>query len=79
MKVIATDDDEEGSLFSQIAYSVEQSTTAGMFYIKSQTGEVMVRRNTLDREVRPFIDLKFLYFCLAQLILFIGKAFNSCE
>lgn len=50
MKVIATDDDEEGSLFSQIAYSVEQSTTAGMFYIKSQTGEVMVRRNTLDRE-----------------------------
>ncbi|XP_045907501.1 desmoglein-2 isoform X1 [Micropterus dolomieu] len=50
MKVIATDDDKEGTLFSQIVYSVEQSTTAGMFYIKSQTGEVMVRRNTLDRE-----------------------------
>ncbi|XP_054482279.1 desmoglein-2-like protein [Anoplopoma fimbria] len=51
MKVIATDDDEPNTPNSQIYYSiVEQSSTAGMFYINSQTGEVQVRRNTLDRE-----------------------------
>lgn len=52
MKVIATDADQENTLHSQIHYSiVEQSSTAGMFFINSQTGEVMVRQNTLDREV----------------------------
>ncbi|KAM6919718.1 desmoglein-2-like protein isoform 2-T2 [Lycodopsis pacificus] len=51
MKVIATDDDEAGSLNSKMYYSiVEQSNTAGMFFINSQTGEVQVRHNTLDRE-----------------------------
>lgn len=52
MKVIATDDDEEKSLHSKIFYSFdEQSNSAGMFSINSATGEVTVRRNTLDREV----------------------------
>ncbi|XP_068594074.1 desmoglein-2-like protein [Cebidichthys violaceus] len=51
MKVIATDDDEENTLNSQMYYSiVEQSNTAGMFFINSQTGEVQVQQNTLDRE-----------------------------
>ncbi|XP_051274366.1 desmoglein-2 [Dicentrarchus labrax] len=51
MKVIATDADAENSINSQISYSiVEQSNSAGMFFINSHTGEVMVRRNTLDRE-----------------------------
>ncbi|XP_068426278.1 desmoglein-2-like protein [Clinocottus analis] len=51
MKVIATDDDEKNTLNSQIHYSiVEQSSTAGMFFINSQTGEVHVQQNTLDRE-----------------------------
>ncbi|XP_044076579.1 desmoglein-2-like [Siniperca chuatsi] len=51
MKVIATDDDQEGTANSHIFYSiVEQSNKARMFYINSQTGEVMVRQNTLDRE-----------------------------
>lgn len=77
MKVIATDDDEVGTLNSKIYYSiVEQSNLAGMFYIRSDTGEVVVRQNTLDREVRHFTDLK-LSCCLAQLVIFTGKAFNS--
>ncbi|XP_031711123.1 desmoglein-2-like isoform X1 [Anarrhichthys ocellatus] len=51
MRVIATDDDEAGTLNSKMYYRiVEQSNTAGMFFINSQTGEVHVRQNTLDRE-----------------------------
>jgi len=53
MKVTATDADEEGTLNSAISYKIEsQSNIAGMFYINSKTGEVMVRKNSLDREVR---------------------------
>uniref|UniRef100_A0A3Q3FUE0 Desmoglein-2-like n=1 Tax=Labrus bergylta TaxID=56723 RepID=A0A3Q3FUE0_9LABR len=53
MKVIVTDADEENSINSRISYSiVGQSNTAGMFFMNSQTGEVMVRQNTLDREVK---------------------------
>uniref|UniRef100_A0A3Q3FSP1 Desmoglein-2-like n=1 Tax=Labrus bergylta TaxID=56723 RepID=A0A3Q3FSP1_9LABR len=51
--VIVTDADEENSINSRISYSiVGQSNTAGMFFMNSQTGEVMVRQNTLDREVK---------------------------
>lgn len=60
MKVIATDADEENTLHSKISYSiVGQSNVGGMFFINSQTGEVLVRQNTLDREVRHLADLKF--------------------
>lgn len=53
MTIIATDADEPNTIRSQIRYSiVEDSNSAGMFYINYQTGEVMVRKNTLDREVR---------------------------
>lgn len=53
MKVIATDGDQENTPHSQIIYSlVEQSNTGGMFFLNSQTGEVMVQKRTLDREVR---------------------------
>ncbi|KAJ4936925.1 hypothetical protein JOQ06_001510 [Pogonophryne albipinna] len=51
MKVIATDADQKNTINSRIFYSiVEQSSSAGMFFINSQTGEVMVRQNSLDRE-----------------------------
>lgn len=51
MRVIATDADQENTANSQIHYSiVESSNTEGLFFINSQTGEVMVRQNTLDRE-----------------------------
>lgn len=63
MKVIATDDDQEDTLYSMIHYSiVEQSDMAGMFYINSQTGELLVQQNTLDREVSDLTNLKF-FFC----------------
>ncbi|XP_061654604.1 desmoglein-2-like protein [Phyllopteryx taeniolatus] len=53
MRVNATDADQEGTLYSQIYYKiVETSSTAGMFFIHSQTGEVSVLRNTLDRETK---------------------------
>lgn len=52
MKVIATDDDQENTLNSQIFYSIaEQSNSARMFSINPVTGQVFVERNTLDREV----------------------------
>uniref|UniRef100_A0A3Q3XL52 Cadherin domain-containing protein n=1 Tax=Mola mola TaxID=94237 RepID=A0A3Q3XL52_MOLML len=51
MKVIATDDDQVNTLHTKIFYSiVEQANTAGFFRINSQTGDVTVQRNTLDRE-----------------------------
>uniref|UniRef100_A0A673CQ58 Desmoglein-2-like n=1 Tax=Sphaeramia orbicularis TaxID=375764 RepID=A0A673CQ58_9TELE len=53
MKVNATDDDEAGSVNSQIHYSiVEESNHGGLFFINSQTGEVMVQRSRLDRETQ---------------------------
>lgn len=51
MKVIATDADEENTPHTMIHYSIVEDT-AGMFFINSQSGEVMVQQNTLDREVR---------------------------
>lgn len=66
MRVIATDADQENTLHSKISYRiVEQSSTAGMFFINSQTGEVMVRQSTLDREVSHLTDLK-VFFLLAS-------------
>ncbi|XP_068504748.1 desmoglein-2-like protein isoform X2 [Syngnathus scovelli] len=51
MSVIATDADQEGTISSQIFYSiVETHSTAGLFTIHSKTGDVSVLRNTLDRE-----------------------------
>ncbi|XP_057714379.1 desmoglein-2-like protein [Corythoichthys intestinalis] len=53
MRVIATDADQENTLASQMFYSiVETSSSAGMFFINSQTGEVTVLQNTLDRETK---------------------------
>lgn len=53
MKVIATDADQVNTSHSKIHYSIAQQTNiGGMFYINSETGEVRVQRNTLDREVR---------------------------
>ncbi|KAM7400566.1 hypothetical protein PAMA_004988 [Pampus argenteus] len=51
MQVIATDADQENTLYSKILYSiVAESNIGGMFYINPQTGVVIVQRNTLDRE-----------------------------
>lgn len=69
MKVIATDDDAENTLYSKIRYSiVEQSNMAGMFYINSQTGEVFVQKSILDREVSHITNQKYLFCCQVQLI-----------
>uniref|UniRef100_A0A8C6WZB5 Desmoglein 2 n=1 Tax=Neogobius melanostomus TaxID=47308 RepID=A0A8C6WZB5_9GOBI len=51
MRVIATDGDQANTLHSQMYYSLDQgSNSGGMFFLNSQTGEVMVQRTTLDRE-----------------------------
>lgn len=68
MRVIATDDDQENTLNSQIYYSIAQQS-AGMFSINSATGEVFVQRNTLDREV----TLTLVHF--TSHIHFIGMMF----
>ncbi|XP_062849687.1 desmoglein-2-like protein [Trichomycterus rosablanca] len=49
----ATDDDEEGTLRSQIFYKIIEQIPAGrMFHINSKTGHIYVTMNTLDREVQ---------------------------
>ncbi|XP_070831279.1 desmoglein-2-like protein [Chaetodon trifascialis] len=58
MKVIATDADEENTPHSAISYSiVEGSNVGGMFFINSQTGEILVRQSTLDREKKDTYKL----------------------
>ncbi|KAF1383815.1 hypothetical protein PFLUV_G00135730 [Perca fluviatilis] len=58
MKVIATDADQENTPHSKISYKiVGQSSTAGMFSIISETGEVIVRQSTLDRETQDTYTL----------------------
>lgn len=77
MKVIATDADQENTLHSQIYYRIdEQSNAAGMFLISTATGEIMVRQNTLDREVRHCTEtLTFPeILCRVQLILIIVRS-----
>ncbi|XP_041849024.1 desmoglein-2-like isoform X2 [Melanotaenia boesemani] len=61
MKVTATDDDEENTLSSAISYRIEsQSNIAEMFYINPKTGEVIVQKNTLDREKQDIYKLKII-------------------
>ncbi|XP_034039169.1 desmoglein-2-like [Thalassophryne amazonica] len=53
MRVRATDADQPNHPNSQIRYSiVEQGSSAGMFFIDPDTGDIMVQRNTLDRETQ---------------------------
>lgn len=55
MKVIATDADEVNTLHTKLYFRIaEETNIGGMFLINSDTGEVTVRKNTLDREVRHF-------------------------
>uniref|UniRef100_A0A3Q2TE66 Cadherin domain-containing protein n=1 Tax=Fundulus heteroclitus TaxID=8078 RepID=A0A3Q2TE66_FUNHE len=55
MKVIATDDDDNTTANAQISYRIDESSNSGgMFSINSQTGEVMVVKTTLDREVSHY-------------------------
>lgn len=57
MKIIATDADDERTENAQLSYSiVEQANTAGLFWMNSQTGELMVQSTSLDREVSSFTD-----------------------
>lgn len=59
MRVIATDADQENTPHSEIFYSiVQESNVGGMFSINSRTGEVMVQRSTLDREVSPLTNME---------------------
>lgn len=52
MKVIATDDDDSNTENAKIFYKIdERSNRDGMFTINSQTGEVMIAKTSLDREV----------------------------
>uniref|UniRef100_A0AAX7U693 Desmoglein 2 n=1 Tax=Astatotilapia calliptera TaxID=8154 RepID=A0AAX7U693_ASTCA len=51
MKIIATDADDERTENAQLSYSiVEQANTAGLFWMNSRTGELMVQSTSLDRE-----------------------------
>uniref|UniRef100_A0A3Q1ALT4 Cadherin domain-containing protein n=1 Tax=Amphiprion ocellaris TaxID=80972 RepID=A0A3Q1ALT4_AMPOC len=52
MKVIATDADQENTINSKIFYRIkEESNRAGIFFINCHTGEIIVQKSALDREV----------------------------
>ncbi|XP_017278000.1 desmoglein-2 [Kryptolebias marmoratus] len=61
MKVIATDADDENTPHAKLSYRIdEQSSGADMFYIDSRTGEIKVKRNTLDRETKDTYKLNII-------------------
>uniref|UniRef100_A0A3Q0S8E3 Desmoglein 2 n=1 Tax=Amphilophus citrinellus TaxID=61819 RepID=A0A3Q0S8E3_AMPCI len=55
MTVIAIDVDDKSTPNAQISYSIVEQTN--MFMINSQTGEISVRQNTLDREKQDIYRL----------------------
>ncbi|KAM3866217.1 desmoglein-2-like protein [Diretmus argenteus] len=58
MRVFATDDDEANTTHSQIHYSiVEKSISDRMFSIRFDTGEILVRQSSLDRETQDSYTL----------------------
>lgn len=55
MKVVVTDADQPGTPHTKIHYQIaSESNPDGLFYINSQTGEVMVQQGILDREVSGY-------------------------
>ena len=61
MRVNATDQDEENTPHTKLYFTLDkESEREGMFYINHETGDVMVKRTSLDREVRHFTDLSAL-------------------
>uniref|UniRef100_A0A674MY22 Desmoglein-2-like n=1 Tax=Takifugu rubripes TaxID=31033 RepID=A0A674MY22_TAKRU len=61
MKVICTDADEPGTQHTKLFYQIaSESNPDGLFYINSQTGEVMVQESSLDRETRDSYKLTII-------------------
>ncbi|KAG7525885.1 desmoglein-2-like [Solea senegalensis] len=58
MKVIATDADQANTPHTKIFYRLdEECVKEGMFFINSDTGEIRVKKNTLDRETKDSYKL----------------------
>ncbi|XP_034469314.1 desmoglein-2-like isoform X2 [Hippoglossus hippoglossus] len=58
MRVNATDCDEPNTAHTKLFYSIdEESNRDGMFYINSETGDVMVKQTNLDREIKDTYNL----------------------
>lgn len=58
MRIMAHDDDEAGTVNSNISYSILAQEPAGaghMFYINQWTGDLYVNDPTLDREVKQLL------------------------
>lgn len=62
MKVIATDADQKGTANSRIFYKIaRESDPDELFYINPESGDLMVQRTTVDREVRDSTNLHFFF------------------
>lgn len=58
MRVIATDADQENTINSKIFYRIkEESNRAGIFFINCNTGEIIVQKSALDREIQSSYKL----------------------
>ncbi|XP_072543360.1 desmoglein-2-like protein [Salminus brasiliensis] len=60
INITATDGDKPNTPFSQIAYSIVEQNPPGtsMFRIEQSSGRILVKMNTLDREVQETYTLK---------------------
>lgn len=59
MQIVAKDDDQAGTINSEISYSIISQEPAGdghMFTIDKKTGKIHVKEATLDREVRILLS-----------------------
>ncbi|XP_077963642.1 desmoglein-2-like protein isoform X4 [Gasterosteus aculeatus] len=60
MQIVAKDDDQAGTINSEISYSIISQEPAGdghMFTIDKKTGKIHVKEATLDRETQDFYTL----------------------
>lgn len=69
MQITGKDDDQAGTINSELAYSIVGQEPAGsgpMFTIDKKTGKLYVKESALDREVRLFptscSDLSAIHF-----------------
>lgn len=83
MQIEGRDNDQEGTINSQIAYSILSQEPEGkqMFFIDEVTGKLYVKEDTLDREVPPSFlilwrTLEFLHLQNSQRLERIIKNFH---
>lgn len=74
MQITGKDDDQEGTINAQLAYSIVSQEPEGsghMFTIERNTGKLFVKEPTLDREVRLALNTQ-----ICQSFIYMGNNYH---